>query len=92
MVKFDILNVPAVKVMDENLFFALIRESFKKRRKTLLNSLCVYLGLNKDEFSSILNICGFDLQIRPEQLTLQNFATLANHLVEELSIDFKKIS
>lgn len=92
VVKFDMLQQPAVKVVDENLFFALIRESFKKRRKTLLNSLCVYLGLNKNEFSSILNICGFDLQIRPEQLTLQNFATLANLLVEELHIDFKKFS
>lgn len=88
VVKFDMLQQPAVKVVDENLFFILIRESFKKRRKTLLNSLSVCLGLNKNEFSSILNICGLDLNIRPEQLTLQNFAALTNLLVEELHIDF----
>ncbi|MFA5344960.1 MAG: 16S rRNA (adenine(1518)-N(6)/adenine(1519)-N(6))-dimethyltransferase RsmA [Candidatus Omnitrophota bacterium] len=74
--KLEIRNHPAVNVASEALFFKIVRSGFGKRRKILRNSL---LGIVDpqvlDKFFSEISL---DRNIRPERLTLENFAFLAN--------------
>lgn len=65
------------KLNDEKLFFQLIRDSFKQKRKTIRNNLKDY-DLNKIEF--ILKKHGFDLSVRAEQLDINVFIDIANNL------------
>lgn len=69
-------QAPAVKVKDEKLFFKVIRASFNKRRKTLRNSLDGIVPLQK--LSSFFKKYHIDSNIRPEDLTLKDFAHLSN--------------
>lgn len=66
-----------VNVTNENLFYSLVRDSFKYKRKTLKNNLSNY-DLVKVE--SILNKYGKDLTVRAEQLSLEIFADISNNL------------
>ncbi|MFA5311001.1 MAG: 16S rRNA (adenine(1518)-N(6)/adenine(1519)-N(6))-dimethyltransferase RsmA [Candidatus Omnitrophota bacterium] len=62
---------PAVYVKDEELLFRLIRSAFNQRRKTLRNSL---KGIAETgEIGAFLNQ-------RPEDLSLEDFANLANRI------------
>lgn len=66
----------AVNVNDERLFFKIIRGAFNQRRKTLRNSLRgIVSGSALNEFFAKT---GLDSRVRPERLTLENFALLAN--------------
>lgn len=76
LVRLDIRKEPPVKVKDEKQFFKIIRTAFNQRRKTLRNSLKGLVSTEKlDAFFS-----GFalDKDRRPEQLSLADFANLAN--------------
>ena len=78
LLELKIRQAPAVKVEDEKLFFKVIRGCFNKRRKTLRNSLDGIVSLQKlDEFFKKYDI---DINIRPEDLTLKDFAHLTNIL------------
>ena len=78
LLELKIRQVPAVIVEDEKLFFKVIRASFNKRRKTLRNSLDSIVPLQKlHEFFKKYDI---DVNIRPEDLTLKDFAHLANSI------------
>ena len=69
------LNKP--QVLDEELFFKLVRDSFKYKRKNLKNNL-----KNYDIFiiEKVLIKHGFNLSVRAEQLNLEVFCDLANNL------------
>jgi 16S rRNA (adenine1518-N6/adenine1519-N6)-dimethyltransferase len=67
---------PAVDVGSEGLLFKIIRAAFNKRRKTLRNSLKdIVPSENLAKFFSDYHI---DARIRPEELTLEDFANLTN--------------
>lgn len=69
---------PAVEVKDEELFFKVIRQAFNQRRKIIGNALS---GLfPKVDLIPILEKARIDPQIRPERLSLEDFARLANLL------------
>ncbi|HPT39253.1 MAG TPA: 16S rRNA (adenine(1518)-N(6)/adenine(1519)-N(6))-dimethyltransferase RsmA [Candidatus Omnitrophota bacterium] len=68
---------PAVSVRDEKFFFKLIRAAFNQRRKTLRNSLEDMLA--QDELAGFLDGAGIDKNVRPEDLSLGQFASLSNH-------------
>ncbi len=65
-----------VQVMDERIFFRVVRTAFSQRRKTLSNSL---KGLAEDP-KNVLTAAGIDPQRRPETLNLQEFARLADSI------------
>lgn len=74
--ELKIREVPAVYVKDESAFFKIIRTAFNQRRKVLRNSL---LGVVTPEVLDIFfNEFALSRGIRPEDLTLENFAFLAN--------------
>lgn len=63
---------PPVQVDDFKFFAELVTAAFNARRKTIRNSMKKYL--TEEQIQEI----GIDPQIRPEQLGLTQFATLAN--------------
>lgn len=63
---------PPVKVDDKNLFAQLVNQAFSLRRKTLRNCLKKMLTIAEIEAAEI------DPGIRPEKLTLEEFARLSN--------------
>lgn len=65
------------KLNNEELFFKLIRDSFKQKRKTLRNNLKDY-DLNKVE--EILKKYNKDLSVRAESLPIEVFVEIANNL------------
>lgn len=64
-------------VKDKNLFFKLIRDSFKQKRKNIKNNL---KGYNLDIINDVLSKYGFDLNVRAEQLDIDVFVSIANEL------------
>lgn len=82
VIKLNIREKPVIDVKDEKVFFKLIKVSFMQRRKTLINSL-VNGGIfkNKDEAKVVFEELGFDLNIRGENLSIQDFANLAEKIV-----------
>lgn len=79
VIKLDIRKSPPVKVRDEKAMFRLIRAAFAQRRKTLANSLTA-AGLTREQTISLLDKAGIPRQSRAEQLTLEQFAILANQM------------
>ena len=80
VVRMDIRPTPAVQVEDEAGYFALIRAAFGQRRKTDANAIASGLGLPKDAVTAAIEAAGFDARIRPEALTLEDFAKLQQAL------------
>ena len=68
-----------IKVDNEKLFFKLVRDSFKQKRKTLKNNL---KGYNLKKIEEILKKHNLDLTIRAEALPIEIFAEIANNLKE----------
>ena len=71
---------PIVQVEDDKLMFDLIRASFNKRRKTLVNGLNNAPGifLGKEKIQECLKELSVSETIRGEALTLEQFARLSN--------------
>lgn len=80
VVRMDIRPTPAVQVEDEDGYFALIRAAFGQRRKTAANAIASGLGLPKDKVIAAIEAAGFDARIRPEALTLEDFAAVQREL------------
>jgi len=74
--KLTVRENPAVKVSDEEKFFALIRKAFGQRRKMLKNNLKQVVSSKLlDKFFTSRAL---DSRLRPEELTLEQFADLSN--------------
>lgn len=67
-------------VINEELFFKLVRDSFKQKRKTLRNNLKEY-DLNK--INEVLIKHGKDLSVRAEKLTIEEFIEMSNVLCKD---------
>jgi len=80
VLRLDVLEKPPVSVGSEELMFSIIKAAFEQRRKTLVNCLfnLLDLGLSKEELSVIFEDCGLNATVRGEELTLKDFAGLAN--------------
>ena len=79
MIKLDILEKPRVEVKDEKLFFRLVKGAFTQRRKTINNSL-TSSGKSKEEISDILTSLNIDTKLRAENLSIEQYAQIANML------------
>ncbi len=81
IIKLEVLDKPAVKVMNENTLFKVIKLAFMQKRKTLLNAFSNgnLLG-SKSEIEKMLNDLNIDLKVRGEKLTLEQFAEIADYI------------
>ena len=68
-----------IVLKDEKLFFQLVRDAFKQKRKNLRNNLKKY---DLEKIEQILKVMNLDLNVRAESLSIEVFATLANGLVD----------
>ena len=82
VIKLDINNGNSVKVKDEEVFFKVVKSVFLQRRKTILNSLSKGLNLDKAVIEKILLKLGLDINLRAENLTMEQFISLANYIYE----------
>lgn len=64
-------------VSDKELFYKLVYDSFKFKRKTLRNNL---KGYDLDVVSKVLEKHGFDLSVRAEQISVDIFCEISNEL------------
>lgn len=62
---------------NEDVFFKLIRDSFKQKRKTLRNNLRDY---DLDKIEEVLGKYGMDLSVRAEAIRIEVFVDIANSL------------
>lgn len=70
-------------LLDKKIFFRTVKDSFGKRRKTLLNCLSSgIMKISKDDLRIIFEQSGIDGGRRGETLTINEFATLANEIVK----------
>ena len=68
---------PPVDVIDEKLFFRVVKAGFAQRRKIFSNTMKT-TGLSKDRIEELLAKANIDGQRRGETFTLQEFADVAN--------------
>ena len=85
VIKLEIRKEPKVNVLNEEMFFKVIKASFMQRRKTLINGL-MNSGIIKDreKLNAILKEANIDSNIRGEKLTIEQFAELSNLIYETI--------
>ena len=64
-------------VQNEDLFFKLVKDAFRQKRKTIKNNLT---GYDLEKVLSVLESYGMDLSVRAEQISLDCFVDMANIL------------
>ena len=81
VIKLKVRKNKPVQVDNEKKFFYIIKCAFMQRRKTLLNSLTNnHVFENKTEGETILNELNMDLNIRPECLSINDYAKIYNKI------------
>ena len=76
----QVRQAPVCPVLDEALFFRVVRASFSQRRKTLVNGLASAFPMPKAKLQQIVEDCGFPANVRGETLSIPEFAALADAL------------
>lgn len=84
VIRLDIHKGQNLDVKDEKLYFKVVRGAFSQRRKTVSNSLSSVLSIEKAKVSEALEKSGVNPMARAEQLTLEDFASIANAIGEVL--------
>ena len=68
---------------DEKTLFRTIKGAFEQRRKTLPNALSASFGeLTKEEITSAITSCGYNIDIRGERLGIAEFVELSDKLYD----------
>lgn len=81
VIKLNVRKAPVVSVQNEKLFFNVIKNAFMQRRKTLLNSLTnSKVFNNKEEGEKILKEIGLDINVRAENLKIEDFAQISHKI------------
>jgi len=81
VIKLNIRKEKYVRVNDKELMFKVIKNAFMQRRKTLLNALTnTKILKNKEEGIEILEEMGLNINIRPEELRLEQFAYITDRI------------
>ena len=80
VIRLDIRKQPAVDIKREEDFFRVVKAAFSQRRKTLSNTLSSGLSMNKTQIAELLERAGVASNLRAEQLSMQQFADIANAL------------
>lgn len=78
VIRLDITPENGLNVIDERLFFRIVKAAFAQRRKQLINPLSAELHLDKTATAALLETCNVLSTARPEQLKMQDFANIAN--------------
>ena len=75
-------------ILDQDVFFRLVRASFAMRRKKLSNGLASgFPELGKVGAAEVIAAAGFDANVRGETLSIPEFARIANEIVRRTDHD-----
>lgn len=80
VIELTLRAAPPVEVVDEKLFFKIVKACFAQRRKILLNTVCNTLGLEKEVLRQALDEANIPETVRGETLTMSQLADLTNAL------------
>lgn len=81
VIQLEVQREPTVKVSNEEKLFELIKIAFMQKRKTLINALTNSNKYGrKEDVQKVIEEIGLDLRIRPEKLTLEQYAELAEKI------------
>ena len=75
VVHFEVSPDPFFNIRNVSLFSDIVRTAFSQRRKTIINSLKKFEGIG-----DALEKAGIDAKLRPENLSVEDFARLADAL------------
>lgn len=86
VVRLHVRKEPPVELLDEKLFFRVVRASFAQRRKQLINGLTSAFGndFSKTELSGFMESVGIAPTVRGETLSISQFADMSNLLCKQL--------
>lgn len=73
------------KFVHEKELFKVIKAAFAHRRKSLVNNL-LFLTKNREEIEKSILESGFDLNVRGERLSLEDFEKLTHNLMQNQTI------
>ena len=79
VIRLNIRRIPPV-VINEKAFFTVVRAAFSQRRKVISNSLSSGLSKSKDEVARALSAAGVPASARAENLSLEDFANIADNM------------
>ncbi len=84
-VRLTVRPQPPVAVVDEPLFFELVKIAFSHRRKTLVNCLSTaeHIGMGHAQAETLVRELGVSGFVRGEALSLSQFAALANAIADD---------
>lgn len=84
VIKMNLRKEPGVKVDNPKVMFMIIKSAFMQRRKTLLNALTnTKIFINKEEGLKILKKLNLNENVRAEELSLQDFANIAQAITRK---------
>lgn len=83
VIRLDLRKQRPVDLIDEELFFQVIKGGFGQRRKTLHNALTGVRGKTKEEIAAVLAAAGIEPNRRAETLSIAEFAAIANTIAGE---------
>lgn len=78
VIRLDIRKEPPVSVKNEETFFQVVKGAFSQRRKTLSNTLSSAFSMSKADVGLWLEQAGVAANLRAEQLSMEQFAAIAN--------------
>ena len=85
VIRIELYDEPPYRVKSEELLFKVIEGAFAQRRKTMVNSLSgAFSGISKARIGEIITNLGFDINIRGERLSIEDFCALADEFYGEL--------
>ncbi|NLY71695.1 MAG: 16S rRNA (adenine(1518)-N(6)/adenine(1519)-N(6))-dimethyltransferase RsmA [Clostridiales bacterium] len=78
VIKLSLRSESPVDLIDQRVFFDVVKAAFGQRRKTLQNALVGIYDFNKEDVTKALLKAGIDPERRAETLDIKEFAALAN--------------
>ncbi len=84
VIKMNLRDEPVVKLENPKIMFMIIKSAFMQRRKTLLNALTnAKVFISKEEGLEILKKLNLGENVRAENLSIQDFAKIAEAISEK---------
>ena len=72
------INPDRYNISNLDEFEVFLRNSFSQKRKTLLNNLYTSYNINKEELIKFLNLNNYNINIRAEEISINDFINLFN--------------
>ena len=82
VIELDLTEKGDYNILDEKIFFKMIKSAFAQRRKTILNSVSSGMGIEKEKLALAIENAGLSPTARAEALTMEQLTDLSNKICE----------